>query len=340
MKKISIVIPCFNTARFLRETVESVLTQTFKNIEVVAIDDGSTDESLTILHSFGDRIRVISGPNRGASRSRNIGTASSDGDFIQYVDSDDILPPDAVQSRFSSLMETGADVAYSDWQPLVENPGGEFKMGEVVARDMELFDPDAEMAIVKGFWCPPSALLYRRAIVEKIGGWNERLLVIQDARFLLDAAFHGGRFIRVPEVGAYYRVRLDGSLSRRSRKAFMEDCFENALEIEHRWGGINRLSSKQEKALLEIFFYTARSSYVIDSVLFEKALAELYRLDRNWVPKGPWPLALASKILGYRNAEFVATQFRRLKKLLSFRERSVNEGAPFGVGLGKNEKPI
>jgi hypothetical protein len=199
---------------------------------------------------------------------------------------------------------------------LVEDSDGKFKTGEVVARDIESFDSDMEIAITKGFWCPPAALLYRRTIVRKIGGWNERLPVIQDARFLLDAAFHGGKFVRVPGIGAYYRVRSGESLSRRSQKAFVHDCFENALEIEDRWGGQENLNVKQRAALLEIFFYVARASYKDNQPLFESALRQIYELNPNWMPKSPRRIAIASKVLGYKKAEFLAAKYRVIKKVL------------------------
>ena len=79
MSAVSIIIPCFNRARFIASAIESALNQSFGDIEVIVIDDGSTDESWTIISSFGDRIRPIRVENGGVGRARNIGVSHADG---------------------------------------------------------------------------------------------------------------------------------------------------------------------------------------------------------------------------------------------------------------------
>src|SRR2546423_104804 len=151
MSLISVVVPCHNSAQFIRETLDSVLRQTLEDHEIIVVDDGSTDDSASIAKSISHRIHVISKPNEGASAARNAGTAAATGELIQYLDSDDILPENALALRATALQEYGADIAYSDWQQLVENRAGEFQLGNVIARKMESFDPDPEIAIVKSF---------------------------------------------------------------------------------------------------------------------------------------------------------------------------------------------
>src|SRR5213594_338150 len=218
MPKISVVIPCFNAERFIGEAIESVLQQGYRDLEIIVIDDGSTDSSRSVIDSFGSRVMSVFSPNRGASAARNWGTQLASGEFMQYVDADDRLIRGALSRRVEALRRSDADVAYSDWQRLVEE-GAEFKPDHVIARTIESVHPDPEIATFTGFWCPPAALLYRRRIVAKIGGWNVTLPVIQDARFLQDAAMHGGRFIYTPGVGAVYRVHCGQSLSRASKSA-------------------------------------------------------------------------------------------------------------------------
>lgn len=312
--KVSIVIPCFNAGRFLRKTLESVFAQTFQDFEVVAVDDGSTDDTREILKSYGPSINAQFGPNRGASFARNAGTAASTGDFIQYLDADDLLVPDALERRLAAMRDLEIDVAYSDWQRLVEEGNGEFKLGEIVARTMESIHPDPELATFTLFWCPPAAILYRRRIVERIGQWHEGLPVIQDARFLQDAALHRGKFIHVPGVGAYYRVHRTPSLSRRSSAAFNADCFKNALEIEQHWRRLEKFGEDQKQAVLDVIGYVARSSFESNKPLFERCFVELNRLQPGWFPREPKSMAVVGRIFGYRNAEFIAALYRRAKR--------------------------
>ena len=229
---VSIVIPCFNSARFLADTLESALTQSYPHTEIIVIDDGSTDGTPELIRSYGDRVRAEFGPNRGASAARNRGTELARGEFIQYLDSDDLLTPDAIARRVAALQRSGTDVAYSDWQRLVETEANVFKPGQQIVRRTEDVHPCLQIALITSFWAPPAAITYRRSIVQKIGGWKEWLPIIQDARFLQDAELVGGRFIYVPGIGCQYREYLGASLSRRSNSAFASDVFRNACDLQ------------------------------------------------------------------------------------------------------------
>src|SRR4051794_29328844 len=92
---VSVVIPCYNSVRFIGATLKSAFGQTYPHLEIIVVDDGSTDGSADLIRSFGGRLRVEFGPNRGASAARNRGTTLANGEFIQYLDADDLLIPDA-----------------------------------------------------------------------------------------------------------------------------------------------------------------------------------------------------------------------------------------------------
>jgi glycosyltransferase involved in cell wall biosynthesis len=269
---VSVVIPCFNAEITVGDTIESALAQTWRDIEVIVVDDGSSDRSADILRSFGNRIRADFGSNRGASAARNRGTALATGDYIQYVDSDDLLAPEAVESRLLALDQSGADVAYSDWQRFETGTDGSLRLGEIVARRMEDIDPDAEIACATDFWAPPAALLYRRRIIDAIGSWHAGLPVIQDARFLFDAARHNGRFVRVPGVSAFYR-HASSSLSRGNERAFMLDVHHNGIEIQSLWESDGPLTDTRKAALAGIFDTTARALFKLGMPEFDDAVA-------------------------------------------------------------------
>lgn len=269
--RVSVVIPCFDAAATVGEAVASALAQSWRDVEIVVVDDGSSDGSAEALRSFADRIRVDCGPNRGASAARNRGTALATGAYIQYLDADDLLAPEAIERRLLALDDTGADVAYGDWRRFETGADGARRMGEIVARRIEDVDTDAEIACATAFWAPPAALLYRRRIVEAIGGWNERLPVIQDARFLFDAARHRGRFVHVPGVSAFYR-QAASSLSRRNDRAFMLDCYRNGMEIQSLWQADGPLTPAHKAALAGIFDMTARAFFQFGMAEFDDAV--------------------------------------------------------------------
>src|SRR5688572_3055345 len=100
---VSILIPCHNAARWISQAIESALAQSWGWKEVVAVDDGSTDHSLEIIKSFGDRIRFETGPNRGGNAARNRLLELASGEWLQYLDADDYLLPDKVERQMEFL---------------------------------------------------------------------------------------------------------------------------------------------------------------------------------------------------------------------------------------------
>jgi len=308
----SVIIPCYNSARWIRETLQSIASQQLDGIEVIAVDDGSTDDSADILRREFSFVRLIQTPNRGASHARNTGTAVASGKFIQYLDADDLLAAGKIAIQIAALEKTGADVAYGDWQPLVPGENGDFVRGEVVARRLERAP---EFELFDDFWCPPAAYLFRRRIVEKVGNWNEGLPIIRDARFALDCALHGGTFTYCAGVMCYYRKHANGSLSRRDPVAFNRDIYRNACEIEHWWRSHGGLTKDRIEALIQRYTQVTRSTYENDRPTFEKALLDLERLAPGFIPAQPRHFALVARLIGYRNAEAAGVVYRRAKRL-------------------------
>jgi glycosyltransferase involved in cell wall biosynthesis len=276
------------------------------------VDDGSTDRSASIVERDFPSVRLVRSHHSGVSAARNLGTRLAVGLFLQYLDADDLLAPGKIERQLRALEESEADVAYGDWQKLVRTKDGTYTDGEVIARKLN----NPEIDLVTDFWCPPAAYLFRRSIVERIRGWNESLPVIQDARFALDCALHGAKFVYCPGIMARYRVHASGSVSTRDPQAFVRDCLHNALDVEGWWGGHGGVSVERRNALASVYGYVARASFERDRPTFEAAYAALERVAPGYVPDHPRHLALASRAIGYRRAEQMALWYRRLTKLL------------------------
>src|SRR5690242_7347043 len=107
---VSAVIPCYNAERWIGEAIQSCLNQTYSPIEVVVIDDGSTDHSLAVIKSFGHKIKWETGPNRGGNHARNRGFTLSVGKYVQFLDADDYLLPQKIERQLTMLCSSGADV--------------------------------------------------------------------------------------------------------------------------------------------------------------------------------------------------------------------------------------
>jgi len=265
---VSIVIPFYNAARTLGETIQSALDQTGVDLDVVLVDDGSSDGSLAIAQGFCPVVRVFTGPNRGVSAARNRGIAESRADWIVFLDSDDLLLPGTLKARLGTAAATGADVIICDWQDLIDHNGSTV-MGPTKSIDLDALSSTPEIACATHAWATTAALMYRRSLIEKIGGFRNDLLVIQDARLLFDAAYHGARFAHAAHVGAHYRVVPD-SLSRRDPRQFYLDVFNNGKQIEAMWRARGDLSDAQRGALAEIYDAAARQLFAAcDADYFE-----------------------------------------------------------------------
>lgn len=111
--KISIIIPIYNTEKFLNKCIDSVLNQTYKNIEIVCINDGSTDKSLEILNNYNDeRLKIISIENHGVSYARNLALNNITGDYVAFVDSDDIVEETFCEKLLNNLLSNSSDMSY------------------------------------------------------------------------------------------------------------------------------------------------------------------------------------------------------------------------------------
>ncbi len=290
----SVVIPCYNCEQYLEKTIQSVKAQTYPNMELVLVDDGSNDGTRAIIEQHKSDAVCHFGPNRGASAARTTGTELASGNYIQYLDADDVLRSEALETRISALEAESADVAYSAYRRL-QWEEDHWTEGQVVEKIMEEVHPDPEIATFRQFWLPPVALTYSRRIVDKIGDWNEDLPVIQDARFLQDAAFHGGEFVKVDSVLGEYRDHKEGSLSTNDRRAFNRDIWVNARQIEERWRECQgQLTGAQREALAAVYDHCGRTLFGVDRAIYFQAVRRVKKLDVS---------ALSDRLRMYRHAE-------------------------------------
>ena len=122
-EKISVIIPVYNDEKYLEQCVESVLTQSYHNLEVILVDDGSTDATPAICEDFrrqDDRIRVIYKQNEGIGASRNTGLAMATGDYILFIDHDDWLLEDHIQKLYDLLKKNQVDIAIGNFSGFLE----------------------------------------------------------------------------------------------------------------------------------------------------------------------------------------------------------------------------
>lgn len=207
MSLISIIIPCYNYGRFLARAIQSALDQDYSHIEVLVVNDGSTDDSLQVAESFGEKIRVLSKPNGGLSSARNYGVEHAKGDFIVFLDADDWMTSHAVR-RFMEVMaslpaEAGVVACYSRFF-LADGTSNEPQFTEP-GRVEEIFCEDVVLSRRSKSFVPYT--LIRRDVFQRVGGFdlNFGRLGSEDRDFWIRVASKF-RIFRVHEVLLNYVI--------------------------------------------------------------------------------------------------------------------------------------
>lgn len=210
---VSVIIPTYNRAGFLREALESVLAQTYRPIECIVVDDGSTDETQDVVKTImSDNcadfcIRYEWQKNSGACAARNRGLVVSRGEFINFLDSDDLLVPQSLEWKVSSLSETPCDFAYGVSE--MTN-----KSGALLKRIGKNW-PDRHSALITAYLFTTNSALLRRSVCVRIGPWDERLRGAQEIDYFsrVKALDHTGKFIgRTTDI---YRIHSSPSVSQK-----------------------------------------------------------------------------------------------------------------------------
>ena len=204
MSSVSIVVPAYNHARFLEQAVESVLAQTYPAVELIVLDDGSTDGTRAVLGKYGDRFRWETQTNMGQAATLNKGWSMASGELLGYLSADDYLHPDAVKSAVECL-ERHADavLAYPDFAQVDDSSRAlrTIRTPEFSYQDM----------VLQGVCAPGPGAFFRRSAYARAGGWNAALRRIPDLEYWLRLGLEGP-FQRIAQVLAYYRVHA-GALS-------------------------------------------------------------------------------------------------------------------------------
>ena len=205
---VSLIIPAYNAGRYLNETISSVLAQTYHAIEVIIIDDGSTDDTATVLAQYKNkpRVRVIRQENKGVAAARNTALRVAKGEFIALLDADDIFLPNKIERQVAYLKSHPAcDVCYCNILHFYDGePEKTFQLQQNYYSGVEVLPH-----LVRSFFINPLSVVMRRSAVDRIGFFDERYRGPEDFDFFLRLAYAGAGFDHLPEVLAKYRMRRD-----------------------------------------------------------------------------------------------------------------------------------
>jgi glycosyltransferase involved in cell wall biosynthesis len=316
---VSIIIPCYNNRSFIREAIESALDLTYPDLEIIVIDDGSQDDSLEIIRSFGDKIRWETGSNQGAPTARNRGIDLARGKYIKFLDGDDILLPDSIERQVlqaSKLTDDLPAIIYGD--PIRIDRQGNLLPSYPLQPRQATIDPIEQILSN----CPlTSCPLHQKDYLAAIGGFDPTLTRGQEHDLHLRLVLSGVKFMHDPHPVYSYREYNDPDrISNRGytqRSALVDyDTIERHIQLIQQYTGTN-LTPQVSSVLAQRLWRSGRS------VLRSGAVAEanLYfskarQLAAKTCVVGQTPYPMLVQLFGTEFAEFLFSRVKNLSKML------------------------
>jgi len=306
---VSIIIPAYNAARWIDATLESACGQTWKNKEIILIDDGSTDETLSIAKRHEScNVRIICQDNQGPGNARNRAFDESQGDFVQYLDHDDLLSPEKIETQVHLLLNNpermvavSAAVYFMDGQK--PDQGLRAEGWPMVSTDdpvnwlIDLFNPDGPFTMV-----PPGCWLTPRVLIEEAGPWDELPTPDDDGEFFTRVLIRSAG-IRRAESGTFYFRKHPDHQNRSCVRS--EELHWGALRSTQRKAEAMLAQIKNERAkraLANLFVVRGVASYPFYPAITDAAMKYAEELGGHgfFPPFGTWQGEMLRRIIGWK----------------------------------------
>lgn len=313
---VSILIPAYNSELWIAETLRSALAQTWERKEIIVVDDGSTDRTLEIARRFeSDELRIVRQANQGASAARNHALSLSKGDYIQYLDADDLLAPDKIAQQFATLNSTSTP------RTLLSCSWGRFMYRyyrtEFVPSALWCDLTSIEWLIRKmryNLYMQTATWLVSRELADAAGPWDTSLTVDDDGEYFCRILLASDIVRFVPEAKVYYRTAGPASLSFVGHSDAKRVALLHSLDLNVRYvRSIEDTPRVREACVTYLqnwvcFFYPDR----IDLVKKVEKMAEELG-GRLALPVLSWKAVWGAAILGRRRSKRLQDSFARFK---------------------------
>ena len=214
MPTISVIIPTYNRAVYVTKAIDSILAQTYTDYEIIVVDDGSTDNTKEALKSYEDKINYIYQENKGVSSARNTGMRAASGQWIAFLDSDDIWLPDKLSSQIQSIKNADAKVCFTKVTHVRESQSINEKNKCDTVQSKEFTEPfllvldDSQKLYVQ-------AMLIERNFLEQMGGFDESMKVAEDTKLIYNLVFQTSFiYIYTPMVIVNRTLERDGLINK------------------------------------------------------------------------------------------------------------------------------
>lgn len=310
---VSILIPAFNAGKTIASTLRSAIAQTWENKEIIVVDDGSKDDTLSIARSFESQgVRVVTQANQGAAAARNRAFLECRGDYIQWLDADDLLSPNKVEAQMRVLR--GKDVLLSSgWAEFLHRP----KHARFVPSPLWADLQPADWLVRKlslNLHMQTATWLVSRELTEAAGPWDTRLMVDDDGEYFCRVLLASSGVQFVPGPGVYYRSSGVSSLSYIDRSAKKIRAHWTSMVLHMKYLRSLEESPRVRQACLNylhtwlIYFYPEHVDIVREAEELAQELGG--RLDP---PSLSWKYSWIKSVLGWRAAKLVQAEARGLR---------------------------
>jgi glycosyltransferase involved in cell wall biosynthesis len=290
---ITVVIPCWNAEKWILRAIKSLLDQNYPTLDIIVVDDGSTDKSLELIKSFGNKIHYITGPNHGAFAARNQGLELNSSNYILFLDADDYLEPGSLAHWVDAASVADADIVLG---PFAYEHGGIRS-----AKSIPLHSVTPEKVLrqwLEARFTPCCSVLWRRAFLVSIGGWRP-LIRGDDAELVMRALIVGARLATSGRgLGVYVQHGSPDRVSTRTGREVLNcdlDTLRNLLALAR-----SHRRYEAQSSFAKAFYRVAYEAFAnrIDDV-GEAALNEARVLGLSG-HVGPMVHRVLSRVLGLR----------------------------------------
>lgn len=278
---ISVIMPCYNAETYLEEAIASVFAQTLQDLELIVIDDGSSDSSFQLLKGLQKkhpRLLVLEQENQGPYPARNKGLAQAQGQYIAFLDADDYWAKDCLEKLYNTLISSKVDLSYCGWQNIVED--GDDRP-PFVPQAYE--DGDTIYRFLQGCPWPIHAALVKRTVVDQIKGFSTRRFSSMDYDFWLRIAAVTQNIALVPEVLAFYRWHNQGQISATKWKQVIDAWHVRKDFMREQPRLVKHLTCEQRLEVSDGFIY--KQAY---DAFWKRDLVSAQHLFRKLMRTGYW----------------------------------------------------
>ena len=316
---VSILIPMYNSSDHIEETLKSCLDQMYENIEIIVVDDGSKDNSVQIVEqiiqkSDTDNIKILTQKNKGACAARNLALENSLGDYIQFLDADDVLSANKISSQIQLDPKNNPEnLLFCRWVRFANDITHTTQANHTIFKSYK----DSTGWLIDSWMGKGAAQtacwLVHKDTIKKAGLWDENLKKNQDGDFFARVILASKRIVFSEQSIVYYRASGNTSISSSMGYEYCLSSLSSLMNYEQYTSHIRNPDINRALACNYSHFY--RLYYPLYPDLLKKAKDQVNKLGyKSFIISPKWKLALLAKAIGFKNAVFIEYLIRQLLK--------------------------